>query len=66
MKIGSNTIIKLYTPNELGKLLNISKTTVYRLIDSRKIPFYKIKGSIRFAENDVVKYLEENRIEPIC
>ncbi len=59
MKIESNTIKKLYNPDELAEILNISKVTVYRLIESRKIPFYKIKGSIRFSENDVLSYLEK-------
>lgn len=63
MKTDSNTIIKLYNSDELAKFLNVSKVTVYRLIETRKIPFYKIKGSIRFAEPDVLKYLEQNRIE---
>lgn len=60
-----NTITKLYTPAELGKFLNVSKTTVYRLIESNRIPFYKIKGSIRFSHEDVLNYLNNNRIEPI-
>lgn len=65
MSVGFNTSSRFYTPNEFGKFLSISKTTVYRLIDTRKIPFYKIKGSIRFAEQDVLNFLKENRIEPI-
>lgn len=64
MKIGSNTI-KMITPIELANSLHISRTSVYRLIDQRKIPFYKIKGSIRFKQDDVMNYLENNRIEPI-
>jgi len=64
VKIGSNTI-KMITPIELANSLHISRTSVYRLIDQRKIPFYKIKGSIRFKQDDVMNYLENNRIEPI-
>ena len=64
MKIGSNTI-KMITPIELASSLHISRTSVYRLIDQRKIPFYKIKGSIRFKQDDVMNYLENSRIEPI-
>lgn len=65
MKIGSNTITKLYSTEEIAKILNVSKVTVYRLIESKKIPFYKIKGSIRIAEKDVMEFLERNRVEPI-
>ena len=55
----------MITPRELAVSLHISRTSVYRLIDQRKIPFYKIKGSIRFKQDDVMSYLENNRIEPI-
>jgi len=56
---------KLLSPNDLAKILNISKPSIYRLIEGRTIPFYKIGGSLRFSEKDVIKYLEKNRIEEI-
>ena len=65
MKTDFNLNLKLYTTDELAKIFNISKPTVYRIIESRKIPFYKVKGSIRFSRDDVLKYLEENRIESV-
>ena len=65
MKTDFNLNLKLYTTDELAKIFNISKPTVYRIIESRKIPFYKVKGSIRFSRGDVLKYLEENRIESV-
>lgn len=65
MDTGSNTIQKLLTPDELADFLQISKTTVYRIIDKRLIPFYKIKGCLRFDLNDVLAYLQKNRIEPV-
>jgi excisionase family DNA binding protein len=60
-----NQDLKLYTTDELAKVFNISKPTVYRIIMSRKISFYKVKGSIRFSEEDVLKYLEENKIKSV-
>ena len=65
MKIGSNTKSYLLTPDELAEYLKISKITVYRLAEKRQIPFFKVKGSLRFAEYDVLKFLEANRIRPI-
>ncbi len=56
---------QLLTPDQLASFLNISKTTIYRLIDSRKIPFYKIGGSIRFDKKDIMNYLQESKINPI-
>jgi len=60
-----NKDLKLYNTVELAQILSISKPTVYRIITSRKIPFYKVKGSIRFSRHDVLKYLEDNRIESV-
>lgn len=56
---------KLLSPSDLAKILNISRPSVYRLIEGRTIPFYKVGGSLRFSEKDVIKYLEENRVEVI-
>ena len=62
---GFNTISKLYNIDQIAEILNVSKITVYRLVETRMIPFYKIKGCIRFTENDVLEYLDKVRIEPV-
>jgi excisionase family DNA binding protein len=56
-------ILKLYTVDELTSLLSVSKPTVYRLIETRQMPSYKIKGCVRVSHNDVINYLEKNRLE---
>jgi len=56
---------KLITPDGLADILNISKASVYRLIASRKLPFYKVGGSLRFSIDDIDKYLGGVRVEPI-
>lgn len=65
MPTSSNPTTELLTPDQLAKKLRISKAGVYRLINKRKIPFHKVMRSIRFDENDVLSYLQQNRIEPI-
>ena len=68
MTIGSNAenIIKaFFTPDELAKFLAISKTTVYRLVNRRQLPFNKVGGVLRFRKDDIERYLEAGRIEPI-
>lgn|GEM_PF-1163974 len=52
------------TPNELAEMMKISKTTVYRMIDKRQLPFYKMGGSLRFRMDEIMAYIEECRIEP--
>ncbi|MCK9578946.1 MAG: helix-turn-helix domain-containing protein [Methanoregula sp.] len=55
--------IELLTTAELAEFLRISMPSVYRLVEQRIIPFYKIKGVIRFAKGEVLEYLQHNRIE---
>ena len=55
----------LLTIGDVAKLLKVSPQTVRRLQSDRIIPFIKIRGSVRFAENDIVEYLKKARIEAI-
>ena len=64
MPIGNYPTIELITPNELARLLKISKAGVYRLVDKRQIPFHKVMGSLRFSTTDIEGFLLNNRIEP--
>lgn len=57
--------LKLLSIKDLAKVFNISDKTVYRLVDSRRIPFYKISGVLRFEERDILEYLSKNRINSI-
>ena len=61
----NNSIKAFLKPEELAAFLSISKPTVYRLIERRQIPFYKVGGSLRFKKDDIFAYSENNRIEPI-
>ena len=56
---------KMFSTAEVAEMFNVSKATMYRLIESRKITFYKIGGTLRFTEEDVNRFLEESRINPI-
>jgi excisionase family DNA binding protein len=53
------------SPNELKKILNVSLPTIYRLVYSRKIPAFKIRNSLRFMREDIIAFLESNRIDQI-
>lgn len=54
---------KFLSPNELAKLVNVSKCSIYRLVEKRQIPFYKIGGSLRFKKEDIINYLEMSHIK---
>jgi excisionase family DNA binding protein len=55
----------LLTISEVAELLKISIPGARRLQQKRRIPFIKVGGSIRFATNDVLSYLEKQRVESI-
>lgn len=65
MENNKDQLPKMLSTAELAELLNISKAGVYRLIEQRRIPFYKIMGSLRFDRDDVIAYLKQNRFEPV-
>lgn len=64
MNIDSTTE-NLITPKTLASLFGVSIASIYRLVDSRKIPFYKVGGCLRFAKDDIDAYLESHRVESI-
>jgi len=61
-----STTNNLITPEELASILRMSKPSVYRLIEKRKIPFYKISGSLRFKLTDIEKYINSSRIDAVA
>jgi excisionase family DNA binding protein len=60
-----NTLPNLLTPDDLAQFLSISKTGVYRLVEKRQIPFFRIGGSLRFEKKDLLSYLQGNRVESV-
>lgn len=55
----------LLTVEEVATRLRVSKTTVYRMIERRVIPFYRYPGAVRILEADVRAYLRARRVEPV-
>ena len=55
---------QLLTPSDLAKMLNISMSTVYRLVEKRLLPFYKMGGSLRFKIDEVMAYIAKCRVMP--
>jgi excisionase family DNA binding protein len=49
---------KLLTTHELGRILQKSESSIYRLRKRREIPFLLIGGEIRFRLKDVERALE--------
>ncbi len=56
---------ELLTIAEAAQLLNISQTGMRRLQQSRRIRFYRVGCSVRFARSDLASYLSKNRVESV-
>jgi excisionase family DNA binding protein len=48
----------LITIKEAAQYLSLSVATVYRLVESRKVPFFKIGSAIRFRREALQDWLE--------
>lgn len=56
---------KLYKVDEVAKILNISRFTVYELIKRNELPAYRIGRSMRVAKNDLDTYTKQAKNEPL-
>lgn len=55
---------QMLTRDELAKLLKVSNRTVYRMIEKGELPFaIKIQGSWRFKREDILSWLERQKME---
>ncbi len=57
-------ITPLLKAMEVANILNISKSLVYRLIQTGEIAHIQINNAVRIHHEDLHKYIETNRIEP--
>jgi len=52
---------RLLKATEVARILNISKSMVYRLMKNGKIPSVRINQAFRIRPEDLDKFIEENR-----
>ena len=58
---------RFYTVAQAAKYLSLSVGAVYDLVESRRIPFYRLgrdQGAIRFEQTDLDDYIADSRIMP--
>ncbi|MDP3768961.1 MAG: helix-turn-helix domain-containing protein [Dehalococcoidia bacterium] len=63
-RIGPRTAA-LLTVEEVGERLRLSRTSVYRLVERRQLPFFRLPGSLRFSTDDMDAFLAARRVETI-
>ncbi len=50
--------LKFLTLNEAARILQVSKRTLFRMVQDRKIPALKVGGQWRIRESQFVKWIE--------
>jgi excisionase family DNA binding protein len=50
-----------YTLPEIAEKLRVSRRTVYRWVQARELPAYKLGGEFRVTERDLKHFLEARR-----
>jgi excisionase family DNA binding protein len=55
----------MLTVAEAATLLGVSRPTMRRLQQERRVPFFKVGRCVRFARSDLVSYLAKRRIASV-
>ena len=56
------SIPSLLTIEEVAEFLRVSKTSVYRLVERRELPFHRVGRTLRFTRKDLETYLAAGRV----
>lgn len=62
MQNNNHNYYDLLTVSEIADLLRLSRVSIYRMIDSKKLPCYKLSGSLRFDRSDILEFIKNNKI----
>ena len=49
---------KLLSPEQVCEMLQVKRSTIYSWVFTRKIPFVKLNGVLRFKEKAINKWVE--------
>ena len=53
---------KLLKPEEVCEALGINKRRLYNMASQNELPRVKVGQNIRFRQDDIISYIEENTI----
>ena len=59
--IGRMIKMQYLTVKQMAEILQVSQRTIYRMIDSGKLPAYKLDRDWRIAKEDMDQFLAERR-----
>jgi excisionase family DNA binding protein len=53
--------MKLLDITQLSNILNVKPKTIYDWVHKRKIPYYKVVGSLRFDYDEVERWIRSKK-----
>ena len=56
--------MNLLTVKEAARMLKLSKSLIYEMVEAGELPHVRFRSAIRFVETDLDAYISENRVEP--
>lgn len=58
----SPSTVPLLALVDVALRLRVSRSSAYRLVQQRQIPFFRVGRSLRFSDKDVADYLDRRRV----
>lgn len=54
--------MKLLTAEDVAKIINAGKSTIYEWAELGRIPCYKVNGLLRFDESEILEWLRSCKL----
>ena len=54
--------MNLITVKEAARMLKLSKSLIYEMVEAGELPHVKIRSAIRFVESDLDTFIAQNRV----
>lgn len=54
--------MNLLKPSEIARILNISRSLAYRLLEGGEIPMVRINSAVRVKKCDLITYINERSV----
>lgn len=66
MVLGFSGLPRLVSVEDLAKILSVSKSLVYKWIDKKSIPHYRLDKAIRFDLAQIRDWLQSKSVDRVC
>lgn len=57
--------MRLLSVKEVAEILKVKPSTIYSWAEQRLIPSFKLNGLLRFSEDDILRWIESCKRQPL-